>query len=246
MNKSPINCIIIDDEEDAIELLESRLNYLHKNITVTQRCTRWADALHQLQNNTFDLVFLDISMPGKNGIALLKLLPALEAEIIFVTAHDNYALEAFSFSTSGYVLKPVDDVLLTQAVYKAAERIEHKKLAKQAAAAASVPVYDKMGIPNNNGIDYIAIKDILYLESTNKCTVIVARNGQYTSSHNIGKFQGLIDIHGFFQAHRSFIINLNGILRYESAGHVIMADKKEIPISRNVKNEFLKLFNIEY
>ena len=240
-----VTCIIVDDEQDAIELLTDRIGRLYRNIQITASYTYWEDALEALRKQNCDLLLMDISMPGKNAIDLLKLLPGLQCEIIFVTAHDNYALDAFAFSTSGYLLKPIDDAALSTAINKALERIKNKKLA-QKHTTASQPINNKIGIPNNHGIDYISISDILYLESTNKCTKIVTAKAVYISSLNLGKIKEMINSVSFFQVHRTYVVNLNSILRYESSGVVIMSNKMEIPVSRNVKNEFLKIFNSSY
>ncbi len=236
------SCIIIDDEQDAIELLTDRIGRLFNNINVAKSRHDWTGALQALKEDKYDIIFMDISMPGKSGIDLLKLLPNLEGEIIFVTAHEQYALDAFSVSATGYILKPIDDEALYTAMNKAIVRIENKRLATQPKNNATT-VGNKIGIPNNHGIDYININDILYLESTNKCTRIVTSKGVYTSTSNIGRFREIITDDSFYQIHRSFIINLNCILRYESTGVVVMTDKMEIPVSRIVKNDFLKIFN---
>jgi two-component system LytT family response regulator len=235
-------CILVDDEQDAIDLLSDKLEHLYKNIRITGAFLTWENALNALRVEKCDLLLMDISMPGKNSIDLLKLLPNLDSEIIFVTAYDNYALDAFAFSTSGYLLKPVNDTDLSFAINKAIERIQNKKLAKQV-KPSSTQLNDKIGIPNNHGIDYVSINDIYYLESANKCTKVVTAKSEFISSINIGNFKFLVDNHFFFQVHRAYIINLNCITRYESSGMAIMANKKEIPVSRNVKNEFLKIFN---
>lgn len=239
---SNYTCVIVDDEQDAIDLLSYRMALLFDNITIADAFTNWEDAFKAMRKNKYDMLFLDVSMPGKSGFDLLKLLPDLESEIIFVTAHDNYALNAFSFAATGYVLKPIDDTKLSAAINKSIERINHKTLASQSKTTPA-KTNDKIGIPKNHGIDYISITDILYLESVNKCTQIITATSKYTSSANIGTFRYLVDNHPFFQVHRSYIVNLNCILRYQSSGTVIMQDKKEIPVSRNTKQDFLKLFN---
>lgn len=241
-------CAIIDDERDAIDLLSSRLEQLYDNIEVAATFTFWKEALSALRNNSYHILFIDISMPEKSGFDLLKLLPDNDAEIVFVTAHDNYALKAFSFAASGYILKPIDDTDLSQAVNKAIERISNKLAARRLtggapATAGGAPVgADKVRIPNNSGIDYVNVNDIIFLESVNKCTTIVTNHAKYTSSANIGTFKYLTDDHSFFQVHRAFIINLNCVVRYESSGMVVMRDKTEIPIARNIRQEFLQLF----
>ena len=237
------NCFIIDDEQDSIELLSDRLTKLYKNITIADTFTHWEDALAALREQTPDLLFMDISMPGKNSIELLKLLPGLDCEIIFVTAHEQYAIDAFAFATSGYILKPIDDMELSAAINKALGRIKSKKQARQNSNTATI---EKIGISNNHGVDYIDIRDILYLESEQKCTKIVTEKAEYLSSYHLGRYKNLIDKHAFFQVHRSYIVNLNCVLRFESSGYVIMSNKKEIPVSRNVRNEFLDAFNVGY
>lgn len=240
-----ISCIIVDDEQDAIELLIFRLNQLHKNVQVVGTYSHWGDALQALREQKYDLVFMDISMPGKNGMEILKLYPQLSSEVIFVTAHEEYALDAFAFATSGYVLKPIDDVQLSKALDIATARILNKQLAKQAGSAPAV-LSDRLGIPNNHGIDYVAISDIIFLESVNKCTRIVTTKTEYLSSLYLGKFQELIEGHPFFQVHRSYVINMKAILRYETSGVVIMTNKQEIPVSRSTRNEFLQLLNCNF
>lgn len=242
----PYKCIIIDDEQDAIDLLSGRISQLFDNIEIAHTFTHWKEALSALRNNSYHILFIDISMPEKSGFDLLKLLPDIDAEIIFVTAHDNFALKAFSFSATGYILKPIDDGDLSAAVNTAIERINNKLAARKQSTTQtshSIPVAaNKIRIPNNSGIDYVNVNDIIFLESVNKCTMIVTNTTKYTSSANIGTFKYLTDEYSFFQVHRAFIINLNSVVRYESSGIVVMRDKTEIPIARNIRQEFLQLF----
>jgi two-component system LytT family response regulator len=238
--KNNFTCIIIDDEQDAIELLSVKIKMLAGEIEIKGAYLSWEDALSVLKTQTFDIVFLDISMPGKNGINLLKLLPDLDREIIFVTSHVGYMQNAFDFSTSGYLLKPVDDNELLRAISWATRRAAYKQKASQSKMPVTLPGY-KIGIPNNKGIDYVNVNDILYLESINKCTKVVTAKGEYVSSNNLGKFKELTDKLPFFQVHRSFIINLHSVIRYESDGLVIMSDKREIPVARNIRQDFLQL-----
>jgi len=235
------NCIIIDDEPKAVALLTDSLQEFYPNLSVQETFTSWLPALTTLRSNHFDILFMDISMPGKNGIDLLKLIPNIDSEIIFVTAHSEFAIDAIKFQTSGYLLKPFEDQELLTAVDKAMERCRIKKLAQQSSHVGSF-MNSKLGIPNNKGIDYVNINDILYFETINKYTEVVLKDVKILSSYNLGKFKDLIEDFSFYQVHRSYIINLNWVKRFEAAGLVTMADNKEIPISRNLKDEFLHLF----
>src|SRR6185437_4640385 len=119
-----ITCVIIDDEPKAIDVLQQRLNVLFPNIKILGAYTEWKKGLETLRNTKVDLLFLDISMPEKTGIDLLKLFPSISFQIILVTAHSQFALDAIKFSVAGYVLKPIDDYELSFAIMKALDRIK--------------------------------------------------------------------------------------------------------------------------
>jgi len=243
MTKNNFTAIIVDDEEDAIELLAEKLKYLCRNITIVASHTVWHKALDDLRTQKPDLIFMDISMPGKNGLSILRLLPELDSEVIFITAYDDYARNAFEFSASGYILKPIDDEELNAAVSKATERAQNKKIAKLHSSNLATTLEVKIGIPNNKGIDYINVNDIIYIETFNKCTNVITKQNKILSSYNIGKFKTLLQGYMFYQVHRSYIININCIRRYESTGIIIMSDGTEIPIAKNEREDFLDLFD---
>ncbi len=233
-----VTCIIIDDEQHAIDMLVSRMSLLYKNIKIAATFTSWETAIDTLRTHQYDLLLIDISMPGKSGIELLHLLPNLDCEIIFVTAFDNFAIETFAFNTSGYILKPVNDKELSASVNKALNRIQNKKQTN--IHTSSLPATSgHLAIPNNNGIDYVDIADILYLEGLNKYTKIATVSSEFISSLNLGRFEYITAKTSFFQVHRSYIVNLNKVLRYESSGILIMLNKAEIPVSRNFRAELL-------
>ena len=238
--KNNFSCIIVDDEPKAIELLKECLSYLFPDLIVLDSFTSWSTALPVLRTTKCDILFLDISMPGKSGLDLLTLLPELETEIIFITAHSEHALSAFKFAPSGYILKPIDDIQLTVAVKKSIERSQFKEVAKNTVTAASS---QKIGVPNNKGTDYLNIDEIIYLESLNGCTKVATVYGNITSSYNLGRFKTVVEKYNFFQVHRSYIINLNHIKRYTTDGDIQLSNGEEIPISRNVRDEFLLKFN---
>ena len=237
---APYTCIIIDDEHHAIGLLTESLKGLYSNINIIGSYTSWKDGLEAVRTNKADILFLDISIDGKNGIDILKIVPSLESEIIFVTAYAEHALEAFKFSATGYIIKPVGDAELSSAVNKAMERIDHKRQAKL--NSSGIHINSKIGIPSGKGINYYNVDEIIYFEAVNNYTRIVTKNGELTSSYNIGKFKNMLEGMPFFHVHRSYIVNLNYITRYEGIGLVIMINKKEIPVARNSREDFLKLF----
>lgn len=234
-------CVIVDDEQHAIGLLTETIKGLYNNINIIGLCSTWKDAIETLRVAKPDILFLDISIGGKNGLDILKIVPGLECEIIFVTAYSEYAVDAFKVSATGYVVKPVGDMELSNAVDKAIERIKNKKLARQY-SGTTFHVNSKIGIPNGKGINYFEIDEIIYFEAISNYTKVVTRNSELVSSYNMGKFRSLVEGLPFYHVHRSYVINLNCVVRYEVAGIVIMSNQKEIPVARSFREDFLKLF----
>jgi two-component system LytT family response regulator len=239
--KDKYECIIVDDERKAIEYLADILAGIYSNISVQSTHTTWKTAIQALREHEVDLLFLDISMPQKSGMDLLKLLPDLKCEVIFVTAYSEYALNAFTHQASGYLLKPVKEAMLVKTVDKALERVNYKRKAMEKTSSHDVSqVSYKIGIPNNKGMDYININDIIYVEAVKRYTKIIRKDSAILSSCSIGKFKKMLETHYFCQIHRSYIVNLNFIERYNTLGAVVMANGVEIPVSKSAKDEFLK------
>ncbi|HXS36923.1 MAG TPA: LytTR family DNA-binding domain-containing protein [Flavipsychrobacter sp.] len=238
-----ISCVIIDDEPKAIDVLQQRLNVLFPNIKILGTFTEWRKGLEMLRNTKVDLLFLDISMPEKTGIDLLKLFPSISFQIILVTAHSHFALDAIKFSVAGYVLKPIDDYELSFAVMKALDRIKGISATNVTTETDNNNNTLKIGIPNPKGIDYLNTEDILYFESINKYTKVVTMEYSVISSYNLAEFKKILDSKFFFQIHRSFIINLYHVRRYETSGVLIMEDNTQIPVSKNVRNDFMLAFS---
>jgi two-component system LytT family response regulator len=246
-----IKCIIIDDEPKAIDLVRQRLGILFPDIQIAGSFTEWEKGLDALKNTAVDILFLDISMPQKSGLDLLKLFPKINFQVIFITAHSNFAVDAIKFSAVGYVLKPIDDYELSFAVNKALERIDASHNTPPPVIASSDNGNNKaiangsikIGIPNLKGIDYINSDDILYFESVNKYTKVVTREHSLLSSYNLGEFKKLVENDHFFQVHRSYVINLLRVRRYETSGTVVMEDNMQIPVAKTIRTEFLNIFS---
>jgi two-component system, LytTR family, response regulator len=238
MMNNTYNCIIIDDEPKAIELLVDSLRIVRNDITVLATYTSWADALNAIRTQPCDIIFLDISIQGRNGMDLLHLVPDLQSEVIFVTAYSDHAVNAFKFSATGYVLKPINDVELAATIDRTIKKIEMKRQAQK----SGVQLDSRIGIPGNKSINYVATGDIIYLEAQNTYTKVVTKDQEILSAYNIGKFRELLPANIFYQVHRSFIINLNRIVRYENTGTVVMDNNQKIPVSIAERTKLLSMF----
>ncbi len=236
-----LRCYIVDDEPSAVELIATYITDLYDNIEISGKFNSWKNALNALRTSPPDLCFMDISLPGKSGIDMLNLLPDISFEVIFITAHAEYALDAFKYYATGYLLKPVEEKDLAGVVDKAIERILVKRQHVSNKPGVS-PQQLKLGIPNNRGIDYVLMSDVLYLESCNKYTKVITTTATLLSPYNIGSFKKLLNTEVFYPVHQSYIVNLIHVTRYDSGGYIVMSNKQEIPVSRNARKDFLQHF----
>jgi two-component system LytT family response regulator len=161
---------------------------------------------------------------------------------VFVTASAEHSLQAIKLDASGYILKPIDDEELMFAVNKALEDAKRRQAAALAPIEKRRGTVNKIGIPGSKGVTYVDIDTILYLESTKGATRVVCANESITSSYNLGAFAKLLEPREFFQIHRSFILNLRHVCGYNSHGTVRITNGDELPVSREVRGEFIKLF----
>ncbi len=235
--KKIINAVLVDDEPKMLELLVDSLSSLFPDIAISGQYTTWKAALHGIKEHSPDIIFMDISMPEKSGFDLLDLLPKQSSEIIFVTAHSEFAIEAFEHAAVGYLLKPINDRKLADTVNRAIKVIEQKSNVQQSNSV------NKIGIPDSDSIAYYNIDDILYIETINRYTKVVTTDKEIISSYSLGMYKKSLPADIFYSVHRSFIINLNHVVKFDTNSFVIMTNQKEIPVSKAHKDELLKKFN---
>ena len=174
MNK--IKTILVDDEPRGLSSLQKLLQLNCEEVDVISCCNNAAEATERIAQLHPQLVFLDIAMPETNGFELLRNLPSINFEIIFVTAHNNYMTQAFHFSAVDYLLKPVDDELLAEAVKRAGKRIEEKTGSQQIETFLhniqhrNTPQKIKLCIPSLKGFQVVEINEIIYCEASSNYT----------------------------------------------------------------------------
>ena len=241
-----IRAVLIDDEAKALEVLRQKLNIYCPEIEVINTANSTDEAYHLITTLRPQLVFLDVAMPKESGFDLLKRLPQLNFELIFVTGFDSYALDAIKFCAIGYILKPIQNEDLISAVEKATKRINEKldqERNRQFLANLLSPgnTRNRIGIPTESGLEFIPTAEIVRCEGFQKYTKVhtIHKEG-YLSSYNIGEFRKLLENYGFFAPHKSHLINLIHIRRYDKEGTVTMIDESHVPVSRRKKQEFME------
>ena len=241
-----MNAILIDDEQKAIQILSSFLKEFCPQVNIVDSAASIETGLEVIAIHQPDLVFLDIEMPGGSGFDLLQKLENLDFEIIFVTSHEDYALEAIKFCAIGYVLKPIRELELITAVNKAQQRINekvenlrNKQLLQNLINPFSAS--NRLGIPTSRGLDFIETGTIIRCEGIQRCTkVIVKDTKSIVSSYNLGEFRKLLEPYNFYAPHKSHLISLDHIIRYDKEGTIEMSDGEVVPVARRRRQDFLE------
>ena len=242
-----MKAILVDDEPDGIRTLKKMLESHCPNVEVAATCSNAASAKQELERIRPDVVFLDIQMPGKSGLDLLTEMPEKEFEVIFVTAHNEYMLQALQYSAADYLLKPVDEDRLIEAVQRVETRIQAEKkewtetLMHNLSKAGS-PSEMRLCLPTLKGFLVVKLDDIIYCEAERSYTIFhLDGKKTVTVSKSLIEYDNLLQETQFFRIHKSFLVNLNHIKEYQrgEGGLVIMTDNAEIEVSRRKKEFFL-------
>ncbi|MBC8985051.1 response regulator transcription factor [Pedobacter sp. N36a] len=235
-----INAIIIDDEQHNIENIKNIIDKYRSDITIVAVAEDADEGISAIKAYTPDLVFLDIQMPGKSGFELLSSLPGLNFEVIFITAHDKYGIQAIKFSALDYLLKPINIKEFNEAIDKAKQKINTKKqnhhienlLEYLKAGNKESP---KIALPTLKEIMYVRIADIIRCEATNNYTSFFLQNGeQVLVCKTLKDFAELLRPHQFVRTHQSHLVNIQFVKSYlkEDGGTLLLNDLQKVPISR--------------
>jgi len=242
--------ILIDDEPKAIETLEGLLQKYCPQIEIVARANSVETAYEKINSLQPELLFLDVDMPRESGFDLVKQLsPSTKIEIIFVTGHDEYAIQAMESCAIGYLLKPVLVKKLQLAVQTASLKIQEKKeniCNRQLLENLTMDRLDKhkIGIPTEQGLEFVTVSQIIRCEANKGCTLIIMENRKsIVSSHNVGKYSSLLLKYGFKIAHRSHLVNRSHIQSYDRKGLLRMSDGKTIPVSKINRSLFINDFD---
>jgi two-component system LytT family response regulator len=240
-----IKTILVDDEPRGLSSLQKLLQMNCAEVEIVSCCSGAEEAREKITQLHPELVFLDIAMPETNGFELLKQIPEIDFEIIFVTAHNSYMTQAFHFSAVDYLLKPVEDGLLAQAVKRAGKRIEEKTGNHQIETFLhniqnrSSPQKIKLCIPSLRGFQVVEINEIIYCEASSNYT-----NFHFTSrpvicsSKPIHEYEEILSDCNFVRVHKSFVVNLEHVKEYirGEGGSVMLSNNHEVEVSRRKKD----------
>src|ERR1700733_1898140 len=243
-----IKTMLVDDEPRGLSALKRLLELYCPEVRVVGECQDTRSAMEAIPVMEPGLVFLDIAMPEKNGFDLLNELSPVAFETIFVTAHNEYTIQAFKYSAVDYLLKPVDENLLIEAVKRAGQRIAGRTSMQQVETflynvhKAQTPAEMKLCIPDMKGFRVVLLSDVIFCEGESSYTIFHLTNGPtITASKSIMEYELLLERSGFCRVHKSFLVNLHHVREYVrgEGGSVVLTNDRTIEVSRRKKEVFM-------
>lgn len=242
-----LRTILIDDEETSLNSLMHKLINHFPQIDINAVCSSAIEGMDAITRHKPDLVFLDIEMPIMNGFTLLQNLEYRNFELIFVTAYDHYAIKAIKFSALDYLVKPVEIEELQNAIQRAEERFSESPNKRLEILLENLDSekkrFSKIAIPSVEGLEFLSVKNILYLEaSSNYTTLYLEGKKKYVVSKTLKEFEELLPEEIFVRIHHSCIINKNYVEKYlkGDGGQVVLQGNIILDISKRKKADFLR------
>ena len=244
---SLIRAIAIDDEQDSLSILKILLNRYCPDIEVIGTSTSPLEGIKMINKEKPNLVFLDISMPGMDGFELLENLKYRAFEVIFTTAHDEYAIKAFQVGAVHYLLKPIDRIEMIAAVERVTQKLQKKSMGDIDTLLQKIVSYrnPKIAIPTLKGIEMIDIDSIIHCDASSNYTVFHFEKSKKIITKTLKEVEQQLTPYNFMRIHHSHLINMAHLKNYikVEGGFVTMSNGSQISVSRSKKNDLLQALN---
>lgn len=245
-----LRTIIIDDEQSVRKTLEKLTRNYCPNVKIVAEADSVETGVNAIRKYNPDLIFLDIKMEDGTGFDLLKQLEPVDFKVIFITAYDQFAIKAIRFSALDYLLKPVDPEELAAAVNKA-EKIVVNELNQQLGTLAdNMQTQDKLKkkiiLKTFENIHLVKLHDIIYCECQDNYTNFYLLNGKkILVSNTLKEYDEMLSEYGFFRVHKSYLINLVHIDRFEKAegGSIVLVNDIKVPVASRKKDQLMEMLN---
>jgi len=243
--------VVIDDEPNARQLVKNILSQFCKSIEVIGEAENVADGVKLINEMSPDLVLLDIRMPDGTGFNVLKKVNKLNFHFIFITAHEEYAIQAIKQSALDYIVKPINTNELVAAIDKAIlTKPKENELATSIEALAynqsNIDAEKRLVLNTHDSIYMVKVKDIISCKADKNYTEVNIQNQKkLVISRTLKDIEEMLEGFGFFRSHQSYLINLKYISYYEKGlgGTIVMQDTSRIPVSSRKKDSFLQLMS---
>ena len=246
-----IRTIIIDDEVRARSLLRNMLNEYCEEIEVVADCEDLPTGVKAIRKHKPDLVLLDIEMPGHSGLELMDFFDEADItfSLIFTTAYNQYAIQAFKLSAIDYLLKPIEPLELENAIKRFLKRNDGLKKDQDGIREKLENLgTSKIAAPTSNGLKFISLDNILYMKADNTYTeIIMDDDSRLVVSRTLKNFEDVLSVNAsFYRCHKSYIVNLAHVTDYvkSDGGYVMVKNKYQVAISAEKVQDLLSKVTI--
>ncbi|HEY6944587.1 MAG TPA: response regulator [Candidatus Acidoferrum sp.] len=229
--------LIVDDEELARHIIRELLQP-HAEIEIVAECGNGFEAVKASAEHKPDLIFLDVQMPKLSGFDVLELIGP-DPLVIFVTAYDQYAMRAFDVHAVDYLLKPIGKQRFEEALARAKGRLGEKMPTAQELAAAARPpqqFLERLVVKDGTKVTLIPVPKLDYAEAQDDYVALASQGKKHLKQQTITSLEACLDPKGFVRIHRSYIVNLERVVRIEPYGKdsrlAILSDGTRLPVSR--------------
>ena len=242
-----IKAVIIEDEEKSRNTLKNMLTDFCEGVEIVGMGESIADGVKSIIEHKPDLVFLDIELPNGNGFELFNYFPLGHFDVIFTTAYDQFAVQAFKMSAIDYLLKPIDLEDLRNGLQKVRDK-KHGEFLKEKIETLRSNLnntFHKLALPSSDGLIFIELNDIIRCEASGNYTKFHLTNGSsHLISKTLGHYEEILKDSNFFRTNRADLVNLNHIQKYtrQKRATILLSDGTTLNIAEGRKNSFLEIF----
>lgn len=245
-----LKAILIDDETSCTEVLRWQIETYCPSISIISECHQPEQAIEKIRQLNPDVIFLDIEMPSMNAFEMLNILKPFEFQVIFTTAYNQFAQQAFKENAIDYLLKPIDKSDLMIAVDKLMHKekiYSHEKIEMLLHLfKEQLKTNKKIALPTQDGISFINVDQIVRVESDSNYSFVHLVSGENICiTKTLKQIESSLEAQPFYRVHQSHLVNLNHIEKYvkEGGGYIVMSDKTTITLARQRKDGFMELFS---
>lgn len=244
-----LKILIVDDEANVREALSKMVKLCCEDAKLAGTCSNVTEAVNTIRETNPDVLLLDMEIGTESGFDIFKHFPHPEFKVIFITAYQQYAVQAFRFAALDYLLKPIDPDQLRDALNRAFDAIDREKFSikidsfiQNMGTIASRP--KKIVLKTAEHMHVVNLNDIMYCESE-RCytTFYMADKSHILVSQTLGDYEDMFTEYGFIRTHKSYLINLHFMKRYEKGdgGNIILNDGTCLPVATRKKEQLLQL-----
>lgn len=240
-----LRAIIVEDEANSREILRNYLGKYCDGIKLLGEATNIGEGLALIQEHGPDIVFLDVEMPFGNAFDLLDQIPERSFETIFVTAYNQYAMDALNHHAAYYLMKPINIDELVKAVdYVRAIKEKENALEGQVLKTKPIRAEGKITLPQQDGFQILDVGDIFFCKADDNYTEIYLERKKIVVSKTLKYFEDALQSYPFARIHKSYLVNVAEVVKYKKGkgGSVILSNGKELSVSASKKAELLSYF----